>query len=183
VEYFDWIRGSYLSCLSSVLFINKIIETYILQMISTFYHIDSRTHNLATIQTRRLHLHVMFGKCDGCSCSSIVLTEVILCAFDIRVSVQRSMIFFLITTIKMQLFLIISKRLYIVSGGSSAHRHEHITVHSVSSIVNQYCCRLVSWMRWNCSIGWQYLKLSVQGCAPDDGQRNHPKHVEPFRNK
>jgi hypothetical protein len=28
------------------------------------------------------------------------------------------------------------------------------------------------------SIGWQYLKLYVQLCAPDDGQRNCLKHVE-----
>jgi hypothetical protein len=28
------------------------------------------------------------------------------------------------------------------------------------------------------SIGWQYLKLYVQVCAPDDMRRNRPKHVE-----
>ena len=28
------------------------------------------------------------------------------------------------------------------------------------------------------SIGWQYLKLYLQLCAPDDGRRNRPKHVE-----
>ena len=33
------------------------------------------------------------------------------------------------------------------------------------------------------SIGWQYLKLNVQLYAPDEGRRNHPKQVEPFRNK
>jgi len=27
-----------------------------------------------------------------------------------------------------------------VSGGSSAHHQEHITVHTPSGIVNQYCC-------------------------------------------
>jgi hypothetical protein len=27
-----------------------------------------------------------------------------------------------------------------VSGGSSAHHQEHITVHTASVIVNQYCC-------------------------------------------
>ena len=30
----------------------------------------------------------------------------------------------------------------------------------------------------NISIGWQYLKLYVQLCAPDDGRRNRLKHVE-----
>ena len=27
-----------------------------------------------------------------------------------------------------------------VSGGSPAHHQEHITVHTASGIVNQYCC-------------------------------------------
>ena len=31
-----------------------------------------------------------------------------------------------------------------VSGGSSAHHQEHITVHAASGIVNQYCCLLLS---------------------------------------
>jgi hypothetical protein len=30
-----------------------------------------------------------------------------------------------------------------VSGGSSAHHQEHITVHTASGIVNQYCFRLL----------------------------------------
>jgi len=30
---------------------------------------------------------------------------------------------------------------------------------------------------------FQYLKLNVQLCAPDDGRRIRPKHVESFRNK
>jgi len=28
------------------------------------------------------------------------------------------------------------------------------------------------------SIGWQYLKLCLQLCAPDDGRRNRLKYVE-----
>ena len=36
-----------------------------------------------------------------------------------------------------------------VSVGSSVHHQEHVTVHTASAIVNQYCCLLVSWMRWN----------------------------------
>jgi len=31
-----------------------------------------------------------------------------------------------------------------------AHHQEHITVHSASGIVNQHCCRLVSWMHPRC---------------------------------
>ena len=36
-----------------------------------------------------------------------------------------------------------------VSGGFSAHHQEHIIVNTASVIVNQYCCLLLSWMRWN----------------------------------
>ena len=47
------------------------------------------------------------------------------------------------------LYLFISTDALHVSGGSSAHHQEHITVHTASGIVNQYCCLLLSWMRWN----------------------------------
>jgi len=33
-------------------------------------------------------------------------------------------------------------------------------------------------IHYSSSIGWQYLKLYVQLCAPDDGQRNCLKHVQ-----
>jgi hypothetical protein len=36
-----------------------------------------------------------------------------------------------------------------VSDGSSVHHQEHKTVHTASGIVKQYCCLLLSWMRWN----------------------------------
>jgi len=36
--------------------------------------------------------------------------------------------------------LFISSGALHVSGGSSAHHQEHITVHRASGIVNQYCC-------------------------------------------
>jgi len=78
--------------------------------------------------------------------------------------------------------LFISKDAPHVSGGSSAHHQEHITVHTASGIVNQYCCSLLPWMRFmvaaSSSIGWQYLKLFVQLGAPDDGRRNRLKHVQ-----
>ena len=46
-----------------------------------------------------------------------------------------------------------------VSGGSSAHHEEHITVHTASGIVNQCCRLLVSWMRWNLQRFLIYLFL------------------------
>ena len=36
-----------------------------------------------------------------------------------------------------------------VSGVSSAHHQEHITVHTATGTVNQYCCLQLPWMRWN----------------------------------
>ena len=47
-----------------------------------------------------------------------------------------------ITTKKMQTFLdlFIPTDALHVSGGSSAHHQEHITVHTASGILNQYCC-------------------------------------------
>jgi len=50
-----------------------------------------------------------------------------------------------------------------VSGSSSA------TVEEISSTVAA-----------SSSIGWQYLKLYVHLCAPDDGWSYHLKHVEQF---
>jgi len=32
-----------------------------------------------------------------------------------------------------------------ISGGSSAHHQEHITVHTDSGIVDEYCCQLLPW--------------------------------------
>jgi len=55
------------------------------------------------------------------------------------------------TTNEMQRFLklfIFTDGLH-VAGGSSAHHQEHITVHTASGTVNQYCCLLLLWRRWN----------------------------------
>jgi len=53
---------------------------------------------------------------------------------------------FQITANKMQYFLtylFISTDALHVSGGSSDHHQKHITVHTASGIVNQYCCWLL----------------------------------------
>ena len=42
---------------------------------------------------------------------------------------------------------------------------------------NQYCCLLLSWMRWS-KVPYHPRQLYVQFCAPDDGRRNRLKHVE-----
>jgi len=43
---------------------------------------------------------------------------------------------------------------------------------------NQYCCLLLSWMRWNFAPSHPHLTLYVQYCTPDDGRRKLLKHVE-----
>ena len=55
-----------------------------------------------------------------------------------------------------------------VSGGSSTHHQERVTVHTASGIVDRYCCLLLAWMSWMRSTtaasnnnGLQYLKLYV----------------------
>ena len=47
-----------------------------------------------------------------------------------------------------------------VSGGSSAHHQEHTTVHAASGIVNQYCCLLLAWTRWNSNSNFHLFHAS-----------------------
>ena len=57
------------------------------------------------------------------------------------------------TTNKMQLFWLIY--LFLINsnilGEVFAHHQEHLIVLELLDIIHQYCCRLLSWMRWNCS--------------------------------
>ena len=64
-----------------------------------------------------------------------------------------------------------------VSGGSSAHHQEHITVHTASGIVNQYCCWLLPWKRWNC----RHAVLS-DGQGTSSITRHSPGHLMCTRN-
>jgi len=52
-----------------------------------------------------------------------------------------------------------------VSGGSSTHHQEHTIVHTASGIVNQCCCLLLSWMRWNSTwrCMYSYVLLMMGG--------------------
>ena len=64
----------------------------------------------------------------------------------------------------MQLFLIylfISTDALHVSGSSSSHHQEHITVCRVSGIVNQYCDLLLSLMLWNMYCMYSYMLLMM----------------------
>jgi len=70
-------------------------------------------------------------------------------SFDVRIPVHRKIIPNYNQQDATFLDLFISKDAVHVSGGSSAHHQEHTTVHTASGIVNQYCCQLLSWMRWN----------------------------------
>ena len=60
--------------------------------------------------------------------------------FDIRMSVHRNIIPNYTQQVATFLDLFISTATLHVSGGSSAHHQEHITVNTTSGIFNQYCC-------------------------------------------
>jgi hypothetical protein len=60
--------------------------------------------------------------------------------FDIRMSVHRNKIPNYNQQDAMFLHLFISTDALHVSGGSSAHHQEHLTVHTALRIANQYCC-------------------------------------------
>ena len=60
--------------------------------------------------------------------------------FDIRMSVHRNIIPNYNQQDTTCLDLFISTDTLRVSGGPSAHRQEHINVHTASGIVNQYWC-------------------------------------------
>jgi hypothetical protein len=61
-------------------------------------------------------------------------------AFDIHMSVHRNIIpnYSQQDATFLDLFIFTDTRR--VSGGSSAHHQERVTVHTASGIVNQYCC-------------------------------------------
>jgi len=60
--------------------------------------------------------------------------------FDIHTSVRRNIILNYSQQDAILLDIFIFTNALHVSGGSSAHHQEHITVHTASGIVNQYCC-------------------------------------------
>ena len=69
----------------------------------------------------------------------ILKSKIIIRSFDIRISVNRNII--INYSQKVATFLeFISMDALHVSGGSFAHRQEHITLYTASGIVNQYCC-------------------------------------------
>jgi len=69
-----------------------------------------------------------------------------------------------------------------VSGGSSAHHQEHIRVYTASGIVNQYCCWLVAWMRWNAKQAKKHIntETSKTNCTKQMQQYDITKHVEKY---
>jgi hypothetical protein len=52
-----------------------------------------------------------------------------------------------------------------VSGSSSAHHQEHVTLHTASGIVKQYCCQLLPRGRWKFHVlhgsSWQQYSLTI----------------------
>ena len=80
-----------------------------------------------------------------------------------------------------------------VSGGISTHHQEHTQPYlQYLALVKVYCYLLLWWRSWNShsnsftiaagnSTLWQVPDaVDTVVCAPDDGWRYHPKHVEQF---
>jgi hypothetical protein len=88
------------------------------------------------------------GKCVKCRQYSI---RVILCSADVDGSNTWTVI--MKVTNKMQLYRLIyfSLSSLHVSGDIFAHHQEQLIVLTVSGSIHPGCCRLVSWVRWNCS--------------------------------
>jgi len=65
---------------------------------------------------------------------------------------------------------------------SGAHNCTQLQVSSTNTAATCYrrwdVTSILCTVAVSSSIGWQYLKLYVLLCAPDDGQRNRQKHVE-----
>ena len=81
----------------------------------------------------------------------------------------------------MFLDLFISTDAVHVSGGRSTKLYIQLQVltTNTATIVDEMKLRSISsTISASSSIDWQYLKLYVQLCAPDDGLRNCLKHVE-----
>jgi hypothetical protein len=70
----------------------------------------------------------------------VYLLQTVLKNFDIHMSVHRNIIPSYSQQDATFLDLFISEDDLHVSGGSSAHHQEHITVKTASGIVTQYCC-------------------------------------------
>jgi hypothetical protein len=101
-------------------------------------HFDTLTHapRVATEVDGRC---LTFGKGSE-SRSGVILLLRLLLLFDIHMSVHRNVIPNYSQQDATFLDLFIFTDALHVSGGSSAHHQEHITVHTASGIVNQYCC-------------------------------------------
>jgi hypothetical protein len=78
-------------------------------------------------------------------------------------------------TNKMQLYRSIyySKSALHVSGDVFARHQKHLTVFTVSGSIHPSCCRLVSWISWNCS----FLLPSTIAEGSTDG-RVHTSHLQ-----
>ena len=67
-------------------------------------------------------------------------------------------------TKKMQLYRLIYLSLLAlhVSGDDFAHHQEHLTVFIVSGNIHPSCCRLVSWVSWNCKAEFVVEKVALK---------------------
>ena len=76
-------------------------------------------------------------------------------------------------------FIYVWKLLYMFRVVSSPIiRSTHSCIYSIWHLSNRYCYLSLSWKSWNAVQVPDAVDTVV--CAPDDGWRYHPKHVEQF---
>jgi len=131
-----------------------------------------------------------------CWLNDFILRQLPLSNRKLRVHepVHRNMV--MKVTNKMQLYRLIyySKPALRVSGDVFVHHQEHLTVFTASGSIYPSCCRLVSWMSWNCKqfqlihdtsrqqLGWMLLEAVNTVKCSWWWAKNRSKHVEPTRN-
>ena len=59
-------------------------------------------------------------------------------------------------------------------------RSTHNCIYRIWYLSNRYCYLLPSWRSWNCRARQVPAAVDTTVCAPDDGWRYLPKHVEQF---
>ena len=69
---------------------------------------------------------------------------------DVHGFVHRDIIVKITNNMQLYRLIYYSKSALHVLGDVCVHRQEHLTVFKVSGSVHPSCCRLVSWMSWNC---------------------------------
>ena len=96
-------------------------------------------------EIRTKHINTLCVCVCVCACRTHNVCMLNLLVYEVTIGPERILLFYILTIPNYSqqdaAFLeFISTDALHVSGGSSAHHQEHITVHTASGNVNQYCC-------------------------------------------